>query len=88
MTYCWAVDGESTCLLDDGHDGEHERIPLSRIGATLASRMPETEPDPAHEAALAHARRIDCCGNDEWRGHLCQYHQGFEDGWDVARGTQ
>lgn len=24
----------------------------------------------------------DCCGNQNWRGHLCQYHQGWIDGWD------
>jgi hypothetical protein len=25
-----------------------------------------------------------CCSADTWRGHLCQYHQGFEDGIDVV----
>lgn len=25
-----------------------------------------------------------CCSTDTWRGHLCQYHQGFEDGVDVV----
>lgn len=84
MSYCWRVDGESTCLLDEGHDVECEWTSLNKIGVTLALRLAESEPDPAHEAALAHARRIDCCGNDEWRGRLCQYHQGFEDGYDAA----
>lgn len=23
-----------------------------------------------------------CCGDDAWRGHLCSYHQGWEDGRD------
>jgi hypothetical protein len=22
----------------------------------------------------------ECCGNDAWRGHLCPYHEGYEDG--------
>lgn len=43
-----------------------------------------TETDPAHEAAVAHARRVECCGDDAWRGHLCAYHQGYEDGYDEA----
>lgn len=25
-----------------------------------------------------------CCSTDTWRGHLCQYHQGFEDGIDIV----
>lgn len=25
-----------------------------------------------------------CCLQPSWRGHLCQYHQGYEDGADVA----
>jgi hypothetical protein len=25
-----------------------------------------------------------CCGNDEWRGRLCSYHQGFADGAEAA----
>jgi hypothetical protein len=25
-----------------------------------------------------------CCGNDEWRGRLCQYHSGYRDGADAA----
>jgi len=25
-----------------------------------------------------------CCSSDTWRGHLCPYHQGFEDGIDVV----
>lgn len=25
-----------------------------------------------------------CCSTDSWRGHLCSYHQGFEDGIDVV----
>jgi hypothetical protein len=24
-----------------------------------------------------------CCGNDSWRGRLCQYHQGIMDGMDI-----
>lgn len=27
----------------------------------------------------------DCCANAEWRGRLCAYHQGFEDGWEALR---
>jgi len=26
-----------------------------------------------------------CCGGPEWRGRLCDYHRGYEDGLDVAR---
>lgn len=26
-----------------------------------------------------------CCGGPDWRGHLCQYHQGYESGLDRAR---
>jgi hypothetical protein len=26
----------------------------------------------------------DCCGNDAWRGRLCRYHQGIEDGAEMA----
>lgn len=25
-----------------------------------------------------------CCSAPVWRGHLCPYHQGFEDGIDVV----
>jgi hypothetical protein len=25
-----------------------------------------------------------CCLQPSWRGHLCQYHQGYEDGADAA----
>jgi len=25
-----------------------------------------------------------CCGNDAWRGRLCPYHQGVEDGAEMA----
>ena len=25
-----------------------------------------------------------CCADASWRGHLCQYHQGYEDGIDVV----
>lgn len=85
MTYCWWGTDDATCLLAENHDGDHEWIPYNKIGITLASRLPESEPDPAYEAALAHAKRIECCGDDAWRGRLCQYHQGFEDGYDVAQ---
>jgi hypothetical protein len=40
--------------------------------------------DVALIATKAHAAKHDCCGNAEWRGHFCQYHQGFEDGYDAA----
>ncbi len=43
-----------------------------------------TERDPAGDAAKADAARTNCCANGEWRGHFCQYHQGFEDGYDAA----
>lgn len=26
------------------------------------------------------AKALDCCGNDDWRGRLCPYHEGFLDG--------
>jgi hypothetical protein len=26
-----------------------------------------------------------CCSGPEWRGHLCDYHQGYEDGLDRAQ---
>lgn len=84
MTCCWRVVDDSTCLLFAGHDGDHEWTPFSKVGVTLASRLAEPEPDPAHEAALAHAKGVGCCGGDAWRGHLCEYHQGFEDGYDAA----
>lgn len=25
-----------------------------------------------------------CCRNDAWRGHACQYHQGWGDGYEAA----
>ena len=25
-----------------------------------------------------------CCDGPEWRGHLCQYHQGWVDGYDAC----
>jgi hypothetical protein len=25
-----------------------------------------------------------CCSADTWRGHLCEYHQGYADGIDVV----
>lgn len=31
-----------------------------------------------------HADGRECCGNADWRGHLCEYHQGFDDGQDTA----
>lgn len=24
-----------------------------------------------------------CCGDAKWRGRLCSYHQGYEDGLDM-----
>lgn len=36
------------------------------------------------EIVATEVSRPDCCGNDKWRGHLCQYHQGFDDGTAVA----
>lgn len=30
------------------------------------------------------SRPIECCGNDAWRGHLCEYHMGWEDGIDAV----
>lgn len=41
--------------------------------------------EEANKLAAAHARKCAavgyCCGNAEWRGRLCQYHQGIEDGY-------
>ena len=34
--------------------------------------------------ARAHAATNQCCGDDQWRGHLCTFHQGYEDGADAA----
>lgn len=25
-----------------------------------------------------------CCGNEAWRGHLCQYHEGYMDGYEAG----
>lgn len=25
-----------------------------------------------------------CCSDPSWRGHLCQYHQGYADGIDMV----
>ena len=44
---------------------------------------PVTEGDQRVQALGA---EINCCGNDEWRGRLCQYHQGWADGWDERDG--
>jgi phage tail tape-measure protein len=30
------------------------------------------------------AQKDGCCLQPSWRGHLCQYHQGYEDGADRA----
>jgi hypothetical protein len=32
----------------------------------------------AQQAAVA----AKCCGNDEWRGYLCEYHLGWAAGYD------
>lgn len=41
--------------------------------------QPRTEGD---RLAQEQGRQAGCCGNDAWRGRLCQYHQGWADGWD------
>ncbi len=48
----------------------------------MSDPLAMTERDPAGDAAKADAAT--CCANSEWRGHFCQYHQGFEDGYDAA----
>lgn len=30
------------------------------------------------------AQEHECCGTPAWRGRLCSYHQGIEDGYDLA----
>lgn len=30
--------------------------------------------------AMVHANAEGCCMNDQWRGHACDYHQGYTDG--------
>lgn len=52
--------------------------------ATIALLNQDRSGDPALEAALVHSALGDCCGNAAWRGHLCQYHEGYEDGYDKA----
>lgn len=44
--------------------------------------------DGAHRAAVKHAVRTNCvCAANHVRGHyMCEYHQGYEDGYDVGRG--
>ena len=37
---------------------------------------------PGDERALKDAKG--CCGDDVWRGRLCEYHQGLADGYDTA----
>ena len=39
---------------------------------------------PGDIAGLKEAREVGCCGDDNWRGRLCQYHQGYADGYDRA----
>ena len=35
--------------------------------------------------AISQRQQADgCCGDPSWRGHLCQYHQGYADGIDVV----
>ena len=26
-----------------------------------------------------------CCGSQDWRTHVCTYHEGWLDGWDTAK---
>jgi len=37
---------------------------------------------PGDEYALTEAEG--CCGDDRWRGRLCEYHLGLADGYDAA----
>jgi len=43
----------------------------------------------AIQALYTEALSSGCCGNDQWRGRLCTYHQGVEDGIEIGiRETQ
>lgn len=33
---------------------------------------------------LVEAAAEGCCNNAEWRGHLCTFHQGYQQGVDAA----
>jgi hypothetical protein len=33
---------------------------------------------------LVEAAAEGCCNNEAWRGRLCQFHQGYQQGVDVA----
>ena len=39
---------------------------------------------PSLDDRLTKAAIEGCCGNAEWRGHLCQYHMGYSDGAEAA----
>jgi len=44
--------------------------------------------DEQIDAAVAEsiaAQPNGCCGGPDWRGHLCEWHSGFEAGLDAAR---
>lgn len=66
--------------------GDDPMEPLGRTedDDTKPGAMTPMRSDPAHDAALADATARNCCMNPEWRGHSCEYHQGFEDGYDAA----
>lgn len=44
--------------------------------------MTEDQYEWAEEYARVKARG--CCGDDSWRGHFCQYHEGYLDGIEAG----
>lgn len=48
-------------------------------------------PIPAALDALVASSTEGCCMDESWRGRMCQYHQGYEDGiadaWDTLTAT-
>ena len=35
------------------------------------------------EVAIEYATKSGCCADASWRGHMCQFHQGVEEGMDL-----
>lgn len=49
--------------------------------------MNEIEADELIEALVKKSQSQDrdgCCSHPNWRGHLCLFHQGYEDGADAV----
>jgi hypothetical protein len=73
------------CPWEVGHRGSHGVEPPSESPSfedlVLAAEVAWRNVLVAESQGL---QADGCCSSETWRGHLCSYHQGFEDGVDVV----